>query len=440
MRKVFIVGLLVAAVLGFGSAAMAVPYASGVSRVGDDVSFILNQDAASVQVILDGGAQTLNLGTTAGQLNFNMAGYSTYQIKVRSNPSSGWSQYVADGFDRNFYTPTGVSIDKNPASPNFGKVFVSNATSATTGAGRNTPEGIYVLRADGVAAGFGNGGVTWGGTLGPFKSTIGPDGHLYVADLSNDLCYEMSADLQSATQLIDATNKTSGQYVDSIHVEGTQADGNRQIFLVNGNYNDTTRKGVIAYNLAGNTTATSGDTGTQVIGPSAWHSFYPYDVARDSNGDWYVNTYRSTAGQAPPIIKFNGAGAWPLEDDVIWEASSAYAGSPAGIDINENAGLVAYVSYDNGKVRLFDMATGEWIEEFTPGSGSRGRELAFDAAGNLVIVNSSSEYARYWSPGGEWETVFGSDGTFSVAQIPEPAAIVLLALGGLLCLRRRRVA
>ena len=209
--------------------------------------------------------QTLNLGTTAGQLSFNMAGYSTYQIKVISRGGAGWSQYIADGFDRNFYTPIGVSVDKNPSSANFGKVFVSNATTATTAAGRNTPEGIYVLRADGVAAGFGNGGVTWGGTLGPGKSTIGPDGHLYVADLSKDLCYEMSPDLQSATQLIDASNKTTNQYVNSIYVEGTQAAGNRKIYLVNGYYANA-RTGLISYNLGGNATATAGDTGTQVIG------------------------------------------------------------------------------------------------------------------------------------------------------------------------------
>lgn len=423
---------------------MAVAYASGVSKVGDDVSFILNQNAWSVQAILDGGAATLNLGTTAGQLNFNMAGYSSYQIKVNSFPTSGWTQYIPDGgaSDRNFYTPTGVSIDKNPSSVNFGKVFVSNATSATTGAGRNTPEGIYALRADGVAAGFGTGGVTWGGTSGPFKSTVGPDGHLYVADLSLDLCFEMSPDLQSATQLIQANNKTTGQYINSIYVTGTQAGGDRSIYLVNGHYLDA-RVGVIKYDLAGNATATANDTGTQFIGTAApWSSFYPYDITRDSSGDWYVNTYRSTAGQAAPIVKFNGSGTPPLEDDIIWSASSAYAGSPVGIDINENEGIVAYVAYDNGVVRIFDMATGAFLESFTPGAGNRGRDLAFDPAGNLVVVNSSSEYARFWSPGTDagyyWQSIFGSDGTFSVNQIPEPGTLSLLALGGLAFLLRRR--
>jgi hypothetical protein len=433
--KAKLTGLLVGVVvLASASTASAVAYASGVSKVGDDVSFILNQNAWSVQAILDGGAQTLNLSTTAGQLSFNMAGYSAYQIKVTGLEAPGWSQYVADGFDRNFYTPIGVSVDKNPLSANFGKVFVSNATTATTGAGRNTPEGIYALRADGVAAGFGNGGVTWGGTLGPGKSTIGPDGHLYVADLSNDLCYEMSPDLQSATQLIDASNKTTSQYVNSIVVEGTQAAGNRKIYLANGFYANA-RTGLISYDLGGNAKATTGDTGTQVIGNTAWSGFYPYDVARDSKGDWYLPIYRATAGQAPVIVKFNGAGTLPLDDDKLWEASNQYT-YPRGIDINENAGLVAYANYINGLVYIFDSNTGAFVESFD--AGSRGQELAFDPAGNLVVVDSTVEYARYWSPGGAWQSVYGSDGTFSVTQVPEPTTLSLLALGGLAFLLRRR--
>ncbi|HOX59826.1 MAG TPA: PEP-CTERM sorting domain-containing protein, partial [Candidatus Paceibacterota bacterium] len=338
--------------------------------------------------------------------------------------------------DSGIYTPNGISIDKNPTSPNFGKVFVSNATTGNTTAGgfaRSTPEGIYVLRADGAHLGFGTGGVTWGGTLGPGKSTIGPDGHLYVTDLSNDLCYEMSSDLQSATQLIAASNKTANQYINSIVVTGTQAGGDRQIYLVNGFYSNA-RTGLIRYDLGANATATPSDTGTQIIGNTAWSGFYPYDVARDSNGDWYVNTYRSTINQAPPIIKFDGEGTLTLDDDKIWSASAAYAGSPRGIDIDENAGLVAYSAYDNGYVRIFDMETGAFIEEFD--AGARGRELAFDAAGNLVVLDSTIEQVQFWTPGGHWVTEYDSAGIFSI--IPEPTTLSLLTLGGLAFLLRRR--
>jgi len=207
--------------------ARAVPYATEVVKTGDTVTYILNQNAASVEVLRDGG-NALYPGTTAGSYNFDMTGYTTFQIKVTGNDAPGWTQYIADGFDRSFYIPLGVSIDKNPASPNFGRAFISNAGSGTTvegGFNRETPEGIYVLRADGVAADFGTGGIAWGGSLGPNKSSIGPDGKLYVADTSLDLCFELDPNDLSATgvQLIDASHKTDSQYVNSILVTGTQA-------------------------------------------------------------------------------------------------------------------------------------------------------------------------------------------------------------------------
>ncbi|HQL80318.1 MAG TPA: PA14 domain-containing protein [Verrucomicrobiota bacterium] len=390
--------------------ARAVPYASGVVKSGDTVTFILNQPAQSLVVLTNGVPMAHSIdSSTAGQKSFDMPGATTFSIIVSNDVPKAWTQYVTDGPDRNFYTPLGVAVNKNPASANFGQVFVCNVTNATTAAGRATSDGIYVLRADGVAAGFGTGGVTWTGSLSPFKSTVGPDGHLYVADLSNDLCYELSPDLSSAVQLIDASNKSSGQYVNSLVVEGTQAAGNRKIYLVNGNYNDTARKGLICYDLGASATATANDKGTQVIGPTAWSGFYPYDVARDLNGDWYLNTYRSETNQAPPIIKFRGAGVWPLEDDVIWSASRWYAGGPFGIDVFDKAGLVAYTTYNTGFIRFFDMDTGNFVEEFD--AGTRGRELAFDAAGNLITVDSSVEYARFWSPGGKTVAITSFDGT-----------------------------
>ncbi len=174
--KAKLISLLTALVLlALSPAAKAVPYASGFSQSGTIVSFILNQDADVVEAILDGGAQTLSLGTTAGPLSFDLAGYSTFQVRVVGNEAPGWHQYIADGgaSDRNFYIPLGVSIDKNPASPYFGRVYISNAGGGTTAAGRvnrgaYTPCGRTAWRTV-----LGMAGVNWGGTLGPNKSTLG---------------------------------------------------------------------------------------------------------------------------------------------------------------------------------------------------------------------------------------------------------------------------
>jgi len=422
--------------------AVAVPYGSGVSQSDNTVSFVLNQNAASVEVLRD-GANPVYPGTTAGLLSFDMAGYSTFQIKVTGNEAPGWTQYVADQTSTSFYVPVGVSVNKIPSSPDFGKVYISNATTGTTAFGRSNPEGIYMLRADGQDVGKGAAaGVTWGGGSGPWKSTIGRDGHVYVTDLSNDLAYEFDGNITAGTQLITAGNRTTNQWVGGIHVEGTQAGGDRKIYLVNVNYNDTARKGLIAYDLGGNATATAGDTGTQVVGP-AYFTFYPYDVARDSHGDWYLNQYRSDPTQAPAITKFDGSGTLPLGDtpsEVLWETPKVapYNGAYA-IDINENAGLVAYGNYYTGEVNFFDMATGAFVESFD--AGTRMREVAFDAAGNLLTVDNMTEWARFWSPGGYTVATTGWDGTqWTFAVVPEPSSLSLLAFGGLALLLGRGLA
>ncbi|MFQ5806219.1 MAG: hypothetical protein ACE5I3_07205 [Phycisphaerae bacterium] len=439
MRSKVTLLILAAAALGLASsAAMAVPYASGITDLGGgNYSFILNQDAVWVRIDRQGDT-SLPLGALPrGTHTFNLGSGTGFDIRVFNSEPLGWNQYIPDDTLTSFYSPCGVSINKNPASANFGKVYISETRTATTGFGRSVTSGIYMLNADASDAGWANGGVDWTvqGNLAPFKSTIGPDNNLYVADYSNDLAFGFNADLSVATQLIDASNKTDGQYVEGIYVEGSQAGGDRSVYLVDSHYLDA-RRGLIRYDLGGDATATPGDLGTQWIGPD-YFGFYPRDVARDSDGDWYMNQYRYSPNQAPALTKFDGTGTIPLGDDpseVLWETDiSVFTGAYA-LDINEDAGVIAYGHYYTGEVFIFDLETGILIESFD--AGNRIRELAFDAAGNLVTGDNSVEWARFWSPGGDWLAITGSDGTFTL--IPEPACLTLLALGGLALLRRRR--
>ncbi|MBN1851722.1 MAG: PEP-CTERM sorting domain-containing protein [Pirellulales bacterium] len=421
--------------LAFSSSTSATPYASGIQLNGVNSSFILNQGGANVSVVYDGGATVVPMGMlAAGTHTFDATLGSSWEIVCTSSAPAGWTQISADATSTSFYVPCGVSVNTNALSPNFGKIYVSESNGGPTAFGRTTTSGIYMLNADASEAGHATGGINWtaAGTSSPFKSMIGPDDHLYVADFSNDLVYEFNSDMSVATQLIDASNKTDGQYVESIYVEGTQAGGDRAIYLVDSHYLDA-RRGLIKYDLAGNATATPGDTGMQYIGPD-YFGFYPRDVARDSNGDWYMNQYRSTAGQAPPLTKFQD-GTPPI-NTAEWEVSSDYTGA-YGIDIYEEKGIVAYGDYYTGTVFIFDMETGAFVDSFD--AGSRMREVAFDAVGNIYTVDNSLEWLRIWSPGGNWVATTGSDGSFTLA-VPEPSTISLLVLSGLaLIWFRRRV-
>jgi hypothetical protein len=410
-----------------GSSAVAVPYASGIVKDGNTIHYVLNQNAASVQVVFD-DASTLTMGTTPGSYNFDMTGHTTYEIKVTGNDAPVWTQYVPDQLSTAFYVPYGLAVNKLPNTTNFGKVYVSEALGGTTG-GRTTADGIYVLQADGTDAGWFTGGQSWSGGSNPYKSTIGPDGHLYVADLSDDLAFEFNDDMSVATQLIDSGNRTTGQYVRSICVQGTKASGNRKIYLVD-NHSTSTRKGLIGYDLGTSDTAIGLGTGTQIIGPTYFGaSYYPYDAALDSSGNWYMNTYRANLNERPAITKFNGAGTLPLDDDVLWGTDPAVYYYSFCIDVNEMDRLAAYGTDRSGdcKVYLFNLDTGAFVQSFVAGSVAEGtviREVAFDAAGNLVTADNNAERVRFWSPGGYTVASTRSDGTQTSFQVVRPAAQV----------------
>jgi len=443
-KRLLLVSVAACALASLPAAVYANVYASGLKAVGDDgLSFILNENAdtnVKIEVLADGvPVYAEDLGPKAAGTHtwsWSGAGFVTganHTVKITASDDgyAGWTQIVADNTTTSFYIPVGVSINKNRNSPNFGKIYISEVAGGAT-AFRTTTSGIYMLNADGSDAGFATGGKDWAaaGNSSPFKSTIGADDHLYVMDYSNDLAWEFSADMSSVTQLIDGSNKTSAQWAEGIHVEGTQAQGNRKIYLVNSNYNDTARKGLIEYNLGGNAAATAGDTGTQIIGPS-YFGYYPRDVARDSNGDWYMNQFRSELDEAPPVSKF--ADGPPPINTAVWEANKALYRGAYGIDIFEDKNWVAYGDYYAGLVQIFDMTTGAYVGGFD--AGNRLREIAFDAAGNLVTVDNSLELARIWSPGdgGNW---YATESYFTI--IPEPATLVLLTLGGFLLRRRVR--
>ncbi len=426
MRMSAVLGLL--GVLAAPAAVLAVPYASGVNTSGTDLSFVLNQDADNVTLMLQGGG-TIDLGPLAkGTHNVTVPTPGNHQIKVTNSAASGWTQISTDGMNTSFYTPMGVSVNRNRTSPNYGSVYVSNATSGTTAFGRNTPEGIYRLLADTTPVNNDTAGVTWGAGSGPWKSAIGEDDRVYVTDLSNDLVFDLAPDLSSAVQLIDASNRTANQYVGAVVVEGTQAAGNRKIYLVNTNYSDTARKGLIQYNLGSDPTVAAGDTGTQYIGPS-YYTFYPYDFVRDSAGDWYGTQFRFDPAQAEAVAKF-ADGAPPI-NSAVWKTpqTSPYNGAYC-LDLYEEKGWVAYGNYYDGWVHIFNMADGSYVGGFD--AGSRMRDIAFDAAGNIYTVDNVTEWLRVWSPGGD--TVMETPFTI----IPEPAsALLMLGAAGLIGRRRK---
>ncbi|MGH8247030.1 MAG: hypothetical protein ACREUU_11445, partial [Gammaproteobacteria bacterium] len=138
-------------------AARAVPYASGVSNNAGTVSFLLNESAANVTVVFDGGASSSDLGPLpAGLHSFLLGAATSYSIEVSKSSGPGYLNGVTNRISSEvnvltyFFAVRGVAVNRNPSSPNFGRVYVAEGVggTSTVPGTRTVTDGIYVLKAD----------------------------------------------------------------------------------------------------------------------------------------------------------------------------------------------------------------------------------------------------------------------------------------------------
>lgn len=416
-------------VCGLGiSSVFAAGYASGLKDLGGgSYSFVLNE-TASVSIVKDGAA-TENLGALAAG-TYNFSAPAGFDIEVTSSGAAGYTQISDDSLNFSFWKPRGLAVNKNAGSEYFGQIVMSNAMGGTTGAGRNTPAGLYRYDAALTDLGADTTGLdfTSAGTNDPYKLRYGVDDQLYVAARSAGMIYEVDPTLSIGSTLIDAAN--SPPLVAGLYVTGSQAGGDRVVYAADSAYPTT---GVLKYDL-GSDAAASGPG--SVFIPDTEFNIYAFDLVGDSTGDFYVSSWRYTSGQEPSLRKFDASGS------LVWSSKLAdlsddTRGGQFSVDIWEEGGIVAVGTgsgdANNGVVRFYDMNTGILVDEFDTGLTGI-MSFSFDAAGNLYAGDSTDELLRVFSLGGNYTSTLSSDGTFSI--VPEPASLMLIALAAL-ALRRR---
>ena len=138
--------------------AVAVPYASGINRIGDTVSFTLNEPADTVTITRDGGSAIVLNTAASGEHAFDMTGFNRFTLTVNHSANDRWIQSPissgnpAFGFER----VNGIAVNQNPASPYFGRFYFAHRDDTTTTFGGHPPrsmgDGIYVFNADGTDA------------------------------------------------------------------------------------------------------------------------------------------------------------------------------------------------------------------------------------------------------------------------------------------------
>jgi hypothetical protein len=468
------------------SALQATPYASHVRVTGTTVTFILNEPADSLTYsINDGPAQVLD-GSTKGSKTFNLVsptdkfaivagknaavGYTIPTGGTIAPVANGLSQPTAEGGfnlisdDTNplvrFNSPRGVSVSIHPNATNFGTVYVANsAAGTTTGVVRSLGDGLYAMKADqsdafgyfdtaqdpdnrfdGIAASANS----------PFRVYAATNGEVYTADFSdaNGNIYRANFDLTSPggdSQVFAGiggpTSLPAGQNhgsTTSVHVEGSLADGNLTVYTVDEDLSPG--NSLWRYDIGAGLLPFSGVSNkvnqSAVLIPAATS-----DMQRGKDGKWYLAQNRSAGGQA-------GIAVLDADGNYLYDSLSAsrnLLSDPATNDIMRNV-LAMAVSDDqkwlaalinDSDVAVIPLVNGipDLANRLLVNTGTdiiSGRDIAFDAAGNIHYVSSGQGLYRVLAPGGNTVATMTRDAgsyTFAVTTGTTPLELAISRVG-----------
>ena len=280
-----------------GQTVNASPYASSLTNIGGVISFRLNESASAVAVIFTNLAGTTvisNLGPkTVGLTVTNLFVPGHYTISVTNNGSPGYvsglpiqisndntnGTAATGGISTNtlkFNAPRGVAVNVNPASTNFGRIYVANASAGT--ATRSVGDGIYILNADySDAVGQGTNARTAGLTAftnaasvaseednrSPWKLEVGEDSQLYIADFStnNGCIYVTDPSVTTGTNVLVGFGAASfgtpeasanhGRIGSSVIAKGSLGAGNLVLYAIDSDTagTDGRKNHIMKYNI-----------------------------------------------------------------------------------------------------------------------------------------------------------------------------------------------
>jgi hypothetical protein len=409
---------------------------------------------------------------------------------------------VPDSVNTRFNAPRGVAVNQNPNNAAFGRIYVSNANvgSLTTGITRsNLTRGFYLLNADGSSA-VGQGDTARAGTFGPvfdastaglspFRVEVGPDNNLYAGDsggstTANGGLYRFGPSVGATDgeevlfgrgydSAATINNNQHGRITASPVVVPSATPGNLTLYAIDGDLNTpaNTLNSLRQYTIGATGSAAAPITPTLIntgaSGDPANPGFFgnvanvTTDLARGKDGKYYMMQNRSVGNEAGLLVissdgssvLFNSLAttkALGADGDTVTAGTQDLLRQVRGEAISPDGSRIALIRDDNAIFiiplidGIPDLANRTLISG-TAAFGTAttlGRDIGFDAAGNLYAVSSGAGLLRILSPGGFSEATTSYDGsTLSFAVVPEPAAAGLLAgcaAAGLLRRGRRR--
>jgi hypothetical protein len=275
----------------------------------------------------------------------------TYSVSVTAASSgyTNWTQITSDTTDVNTYAidGRGIAIDRNPASPYYGRIFVANSSlgpSPSTTPGDTL--GILKFNADtsdaeeGVSSADLDGHLWAGGDLSPWKLEVSADDYVYVDDMANggDIYrWDPTISSNSLLHVLRQDNQPTGAALSGPAIIGTGT--NTQIWMV-----DTNTSTVLKWSVNTNFVCASNDIGQIVAANTAASHFF--DVALDTNGNLYTCAHLTVSGNpSPRVFRYraydpstNGNMPEATPDWAVGAGNDTYAGA-SGIAVDPNGHL-----------------------------------------------------------------------------------------------------
>lgn len=441
----------------------------------DSVKVVFNEPLPALEMgPLAAGPHTFPKGASTG-----------FQIVVEKNAGPGWKsgvlQQISDDTSElvKFANGLGLAVNRKPDTGKFfGRVYVScsqNGTAAPVTAppspGRDVQEGIYVLNAGLAATELGSGALLGGLTFSnpatgadgasPYRLNVGEKGDLFIADWSDSTgsVYKTDGDVANGKNVLGGPTAglkpplpegTLHGSIAGLVTSGSEQGGDLKLWVVDEDLQDdpasatlSTINSIWAWDSAGAALPME----TPPVRFNASHNIginfatQTADLARGPDGTFY-KTQRRAAGNESAVFALDAEGntlgnAPPSEEGtpVIGSRSAfqLYSGvSPAadpfletrGCDVSDD-GWLALIRNDNA-IHLVRVDAGlidfdSHILLHPKPATIIGRDIAFDAAGNLYTISTGQSLLRVYAPGGHTRATTSSTGAFTITEVTPPA-------------------
>ena len=365
-----------------------------------------------------------------------------FKVRAKSNGFSAWTQISNDNDQPGkFYHARSVDVNKDPASPFFGRIYVNQpivgATTAPPEPQRNfSGKGLWAMNADMTdALGQGDnpmtGGVAWVTSSNtPYHITVGPEGKVYMfgwADAQSGVWVapqDLSGNWVAILDPADATQGTGALYEDNNGVpsppalHGSVSGGivlgkglNRKLYTLDEDIADpadlSNSTGSIWMYAIG-----ALDARFVKLPVMFWNDSKPnitinaeMDVDVDAQGNFYMCQNRLYGTDNSSLWKIAPDGNPANDYAPLWRSIGAWGnpdplkGNRSGVAVdNPHNRIVTVGGYGTTPVinafsTSLDIST---LQQVT--TGGTYRDVAVDAVGNVYAADIGNEMVRVYSP------------------------------------------